>query len=103
MRVCEKISTMTDRRRGHLSLDEMVEQLNRVLSGWANYFCLGPVSDTYRKVNAHVRYRLRRWWSAKHKHKRKVGPKWYWSPWLEETFGLLQLKWTPSRLPHANV
>jgi hypothetical protein len=31
------------------------------------------------------------------------GPRWYWSPWLEEKFGLLQLKWDPSRLPHAKA
>ena len=27
---------------------EMVGRLNRMLRGWANYFCLGPVSAAYR-------------------------------------------------------
>ena len=53
--------------------------------------------DTYRKINSHVRYQFRRWWQTKHKT-RASGPHWYWSPWLEEAFGLLQLKWNPSRL-----
>lgn len=103
-RVCERISAITDRKRSGLDPDEVVGELNRVLRGWAAYFCLGPVSNAYRAVNAHTRYRFRRWWSAKHKvRRRKLGPGWYWSPWLEKTFGLLQLRWDPSRLPHAKA
>ena len=52
--------------------------------------------------NAHVRYRFRKWWGAKHKT-HKFGPCWYWSPWLTRTFGVLQLRWDPSRLPHAKA
>jgi len=100
VRVCEKISTMTGRGRGYLSVEQMVFELNQVLGGWANYFCLGPISVAYRKINSHVRYRFRRWWERKHKT-RVSGSRWYWSPWLEEKFGLLQLKWDPSRLPQA--
>ena len=101
-RVCERISAITDRKRSGLDPVEVVAELNRLLSGWAGYFCLGPVSDTYRTINAHVRYRFRKWWGAKHKT-RKFGPCWYWSPWLERAFGLLQLRWDPSRLPHAKA
>jgi len=102
VRVCKRISAITDRKRCYLDPDEMVGELNRVLRGWAGYFCLGPVSDTYRAINSHTRYRFRKWWGAKHKNAR-FGPCWYWSPWLERTFGLLQLRWDPSRLPHANA
>jgi len=101
-RVCREISAMTDRKRGYLSEPQMAVALNRVLRGWAGYFCLGPISDAYRTINAHVRYRFRKWWSAKHKTRVK-GVGWYWSPWLEQRFGLLQLRWDPSRLPHANA
>jgi group II intron reverse transcriptase/maturase len=101
-RVCERISAITDRRRSGLESAEVVIELNRVLRGWAGYFCLGPVGDAYRAINAHTRYRLRKWWGAKHKNAR-FGPCWYWSPWLERTFGLLQLRWDPSRLPHAKA
>ena len=30
-------------------------RLNRMLLGWANYFCLGPVSRAYRAIDRHVR------------------------------------------------
>jgi len=102
VRVCDKISTMTERRRGYLSVEQMVYELNQVLDGWANYFCLGPVSAAYRKINSHVRYRFRRWWERKH-GTRKRDSCWYWSSWLEERFGLHQLKWNPSRLPRAKA
>ncbi len=102
VRVCKRISTITNRRRSGLDPTKVVTELNRVLRGWAGYFCLGPVGDTYRAINAHTRYRFRKWWGAKHKNAR-FGPCWYWSPWLERTFGLLQLRWDPSRLPHANA
>ena len=105
--VCQTISAITNRKRSGLAPDRMVAELNHVLRGWAGYFCLGPVSDAYRAINAHTRYRFRQWWGAKHrtgKRKRRIfGPCWYWSPWLEQTFGLLQLRWDPSRLPHAKA
>ena len=47
--------------------EETVEELNLVLRGWANYFRLGAVSQAYRAVDNHTRYRLRQWLCAKHK------------------------------------
>jgi RNA-directed DNA polymerase len=101
-RVCEKISAMTGRNTVMLSAAEMVAELNPVLRGWAGYFCMGPVSDTYRTINSHLRYRFRKWWLAKHKGVR-LDPRWHWSRWLEQRFGLLELKWDPSRLPNAKA
>jgi group II intron reverse transcriptase/maturase len=101
-RVCETISALTDRKRCGLSVAELVSELNRVLRGWAGYFCLGPVSEPYRKVNAHVRYRFRQWWAGKHKA-RRLGPQGHRGSWLEQQFGLLELRWDPLRLPNANA
>ena len=42
-------------------------KLNRTMIGWANYFCLGPVSKAYRAVDTHACKRLRQWLCAKHK------------------------------------
>src|SRR5213079_2245045 len=45
---------------------QVTAKLNRTMIGWANYFCLGPVSKAYRAVERHSRKRLRQWLCAKH-------------------------------------
>jgi len=101
-RLCDKITGLTGRERGYLSEVEMAGELNLVLSGWANYFCMGPVSGAYRKINSHVRWRFRQWWEAKHKV-HIPDPRFHWSLWLEQTYGLLELKWDSSRLPRTKA
>lgn len=66
-RMVDSITEETDRRRTLLDADYVVGRLNRKLTGWANYFCLGPVSPAYRAINTHVTQRLRRWLCKKHK------------------------------------
>lgn len=58
-RLCREISQHTVRRTQHLDPDEQVVRLNRMMVGWANYFCLGPVSKAYRSVDRHASDRLR--------------------------------------------
>ena len=41
------------------SAEAMVEILNWILSGWANYFTLGQVSPAYAAVDRHTIRRLR--------------------------------------------
>ena len=67
IRICQAISSETGRNRTQLDHATVVKKLNRMLTGWANYFCLGPVSKAYRDVDRHARRRLR-WWLC-HKHK----------------------------------
>ena len=66
-RICETISAMTGRDQTLLDQRIVVAKLNRVMIGWANYFCLGPVSKAYRAVDEHACNRLRQWLCAKHK------------------------------------
>ena len=44
IRICEAISEMTGRDQTLLEQEIVVAKLNRTMIGWANYFCLGPVS-----------------------------------------------------------
>jgi hypothetical protein len=57
---------MTGRKQTLLDQEMVVAKLNRMMIGWANYFCLGPVSKAYRAVDRHARKRLRPWLCAKH-------------------------------------
>ncbi|HXN18709.1 MAG TPA: group II intron reverse transcriptase/maturase [Candidatus Binatus sp.] len=67
IRICETISEMTGRDQTLLDQEIVVAKLNRTITGWANYFCLGPVSTAYRAVEQHARKRLLQWLCAKHK------------------------------------
>ena len=70
--------------------EQIVVDLNRQMRGWANYFCLGPVSTAYRAVDAHARTRLRRWLCAKHKQPGK-GTARFPDEYLYEHLGLIRL------------
>ena len=67
IRICQAISGETGRNKTLLDHGTVVGKLNRMLVGWANYFCLGPVSQAYRAVDQHARKRLRQWLCNKHK------------------------------------
>jgi hypothetical protein len=58
---------MTGRDQTQQDQEMVVAKLNRMMIGWANYFCLGPVSKAYRAVEKHACKRLRQWLCAKHK------------------------------------
>ena len=45
--ICRRVSELTTRRDVRLSPGVVVARLNRVLTGWANYFTLGQVSPAY--------------------------------------------------------
>jgi group II intron reverse transcriptase/maturase len=66
-RVCRTISEQTSRRWTLADAEDQVARLNRLLVGWSNYFCLGPVSPAYAAVDRHARRRLRQWLRCKHK------------------------------------
>lgn len=66
-KVSRKIHELTSRRTLLLDADDQVARLNRTLTGWANYFCLGPVSRAYAALDRHAASRLRRWLCLKHK------------------------------------
>jgi len=65
--ICRRISEMTSRRWTRLPTEARVERLNRLMTGWANYFSLGQVSPAYAAVDRHATRRLRQWLCRKHK------------------------------------
>ena len=99
-RICEAISALTGRDQTLLDQRIVVTKLNRIMVGWANYFCLGPVSKAYRAVDAHACKRLRQWLCAKHKVGRRE-PQWSLQTHLHEVIGLVCLTARTSSLPWA--
>jgi RNA-directed DNA polymerase len=101
-RMVEAITTQTERRTTCLDAVMMVQQINRQLRGWANYFRLGPVSKSYRAINAHTVRRLRRWLCQKHKISGK-GRARFPNRYLHETLGLVHLPTLTRNLPWATA
>ena len=100
-RICEAISSETGRNTTLLDAGTTVGKLNRMLNGWANYFCLGPVSNAYRAVERHTRRRLRQWLCAKHKV-RGMGTGRFSDAHLHDVLGLVRLTTRTRSFPWAN-
>ena len=100
--ICRKISAQTAPRFGQKDEDWMVDRLNRMVSGWANYFRLGQVSPAYRAVDAHAVKRLRQWLCRKHKVKSGKYVR-FPNQRLWNDYGLKHLAPTSSRLPWAKA
>ncbi len=101
-RICRAISAMTSRRSAFLHTDEMVRAINQRLAGWANYFQLGSVSQAYRVVDQHTRYRLCKWLRWKHKVGRRGSTR-LPAPYLYQTLGLICLPRLTRFLPWAKA
>jgi RNA-directed DNA polymerase len=100
IRICEAISSETGRNKALLDQQTVVGTLNRMMIGWANYFCLGPVSKAYRAVEQHARKRLRQWLCAKHKVAWPATAR-FPDAHLHEVLGLVRLTTRTRSLPWA--
>jgi group II intron reverse transcriptase/maturase len=87
-RIKREISDETSRRWVGKEVEERVARLNRMLLGWSNYFCLGPVSTSYRALDRHARQRLRQWLRRKHKGQ---GMSRFTDQYLHDVLGLVRL------------
>ena len=101
-RICAAISAETGRNKTPLAAKEVVKTLNRMTTGWANYFCLGPVGRAYRAVDQHTRKRLRQWLCAKHKV-RWPGKKRFPTVSFYQVLGLVSLTEKTASLPWAKT
>jgi hypothetical protein len=55
----EKLHEMTSRRHCFKPIPQLIEELNRHLEGWKNYFEFGYPTVAFGEINTYVRYRLR--------------------------------------------
>ena len=101
-RICAAVREATRRSFTQQDSETLVARLNRQIIGWANYFCLGPVSKAYRAVERHTRRRLRQWLCAKHKV-RGAGTARYPDDILHEELGLVRLTERIASLPWAKA
>ncbi len=65
----EKLRERTNYRQCYKPISDLVEELNRHLKGWANYFSYGYPREALREINSYVRYRL-----AQHLRRRSQRP-----------------------------
>ena len=101
-RVCREISELTQRRWLLVDIEDRVTRLNRLMAGWSNYFCLGPVSKAYSVVDHHACRRLRRWLCKKHKVQGR-GTTRYSDENLYRELGLIKLRERTRSFPWATA
>jgi RNA-directed DNA polymerase len=101
-RICSAMSEVTDGRGTGKGTGEVVMQLNRMMSGWANYFCLGPVSKAYHAVEQHARNGLRQWLRRKHKMPGRATTQ-VPDEYLHQRLGLIALSPRTANFPWAGT
>ena len=97
-----RVSQLTASRNALLPPGVLVERLNRLLTGWANYFTLGQIAPAYEAVDQHAKRRLRRWLCRKHKVRSGTYVR-FPDMRLWQAYGLTRLKPRAAGLPWAKA
>lgn len=86
----QRIRELTDRRLLRLSVEDVVTNLNRFLTGWAGYFRRGNSTTQFHKLDLYTAERLARWIGKRHKARRPLAYG-FWRLRQERFFGLRPL------------
>lgn len=88
-RIREKVSEKL--RRGRTEpWEEIRDQLNRMLRGWANYFWYGSPGTAFRQVDVHVAERARNFLRRRHKEPKRTARFNYRE--VHERYGLVEVR-----------
>lgn len=66
--VKDKVSAKTYRSTRHLDPDVLIQSINQVLGGWANYHRHGVSKAVFSAIDSHAWGRIMRWLRRKHSH-----------------------------------
>jgi RNA-directed DNA polymerase len=73
LHVRSRIRELTDRSRLLLPVEVIVDQVNRVLRGWAEFFRYGNSARHFGAINRYARMRLALVISKRHRRSREFG------------------------------
>ena len=99
--ISRRVSELTTPRDLLLPPGVVVARLNRLLTGWANYFTLGQVSPAYVAIDQHATRRLRQWLCRKHKV--RAGKVRFSDTRLRSDYGLTHLGRRTASFPWAKA
>jgi RNA-directed DNA polymerase len=76
--------------------EEVVKMLNRVLGGWANYFCYGTQASVRHNVDRYVYDRVRHFL----RRRRNIGPRGtsrFMQQWVYRSLGVVEMRLLPRK------
>ena len=79
----------------------MVASLNRLVRGWANYFCYGTLAKVRHDVDRYVYDRVRHFLRRRHRVAGR-GTAWFPEQWVREELEVVSVRTLP-RLRFANA
>ena len=100
--ICRRVSELTTPRDLLLPPGVVVARLNRLMTGWANYFTLGQVSPAYAAIDQQATRRLRQWLCRKHKVRNGKIVR-FPNERLREEYGLTHLAVRTTSFPSAKA
>jgi hypothetical protein len=87
-----RVRELTDRRRLREPVEDVVQDVNRFLRGWAGYFRYGNSADAFDKITLHAQTRMAGFIAKRHKQRTRYG--WWILRHRPDQIGLISLNGT---------